>query len=113
MNQNTFGSMDIGLKIVPASGKIYDITHADTNEHSVALPAGYPANTKALIVRCSRVAGTGNIYLNSVPGASGATWQIATPNTGVWIRATDGMFYYSISVANDDWDIFAVGRIEA
>ena len=98
-------------RVVPASGKIYDITHADTNEHSVALPAGYPANTKAILIRSTRMAGTGNIYLRSVSGQTG--YLISSLWGGLWFRASDGLFYYNLSVANDDWDINAMGRIEA
>ena len=99
-----------GIRIIPASGKIYDITHADTNEHSVALPAGYPANTKAIYITCFRLAGTGFFVPRSVSGMPGAP-RIATDFGGLWIRAVNGLFYYNLHTANDDWDIFSDGYI--
>ena len=101
------------VRIVPASGKIYDITHADTNEHSVALPAGYPANTKAIIIRGVRVTGTGSFIMISTSGQSAYSWNFSQGGSGVWMRAADGLFYYSLSVANDDWDIHAIGYVTA
>lgn len=99
-------------RIVPGTGlKIYDITHADTNEHSVALPAGYPANTKALVVKANRIAGTGAFTVRSVSGVDGSGWTLNSYGSGTWLRAADGLFYYFISVAGDDWDIYAVGYI--
>ena len=102
-----------GIRIVPASGKIYDITHADTNEHSVALPAGYPANTKALIIYPLRIAGTGHFATISVSGMPAAEARRFNNNGegGMWIRAVDGLFYYRLNVANDDWDIYSNGYI--
>ena len=97
--------------VVPLSGKIADITHADTNEHSMALPTGYPANTKAIFIHPYRAAGTGQFRTNMVSGQDGPV--IASNSGGAWIRATDGLFYYKLTIANDDWDIYADGRIEA
>jgi len=96
-------------RIVPAVGKIADITHADTNEHSMSLPAVYPANTRAIYIRCARIAGTGEFQVHSVSGDAGIT-QV-TGRDVWWIRAADGLFYYALSVANDDWDIYADGYI--
>ena len=98
-------------KVVPASGKIYDITHEDTAEHSVALPAGYPANTKAIHIKANRVAGTGYFWPRSTSGVSGP--YLANEQGGLWFRAANGLFYYVINVASDDWDIMAVGYITA
>jgi len=99
------------LHIIPASGQIYDITHPDVNEHSVGLPVGYPANTRALLVMCTRMAGTGVIYLISTSGVISSRWTVSTGLAGVWVRAADGQFYHSLSVANDDWDLYAIGYI--
>jgi len=97
------------VRIVPATGKIYDITHADTNEHSVTIPVGYPGNIKALYCRFSRIAGTGQLKMISTQGTPGM--YITTQDNGLWFRAIDGLFYYSLSVANDDWDVFIYGYI--
>ena len=98
-------------RIVPATGKIYDITHADTAEHSVSLPAGYPANTKAIQIKAYRVAGTGNFQPQSLSG--GSTERVPTLYGTLWFRSTDGLFYYTLSVANDVWEISALGYITA
>ena len=98
------------FNVIPASGKIYDITHADTAEHSVALPAGYPANTKAMVVQAYRTAGTSNFHATSVSGVV-LGWKIGTALSGLWLRATDGLFYYHLEVANDVWEIYALGYI--
>jgi len=95
----------------PASGKIYDITHADINEHSVALPAGYPANTRAIWVRGLRIAGTGWMVLYSVPATSANTTTLESGRCELWFRCTDNLFHYNISTVNDDWDIHALGYI--
>jgi len=96
-------------RVLPASGKIYDITEADTAEHSVALPAGYPANTRAIQIRAERVTGTGTFQPRSVSGQTG--FAILNNGNAFWIRAADGLFYYNLGVANDDWDILAQGYI--
>ena len=111
IDQNTFGTMDRSQRIVPASGKIYDITHADTDEHSVALPAGFPANTKSITIWVNRIAGAGSLMTRSVSGQAFSTWILATNQTGIWYRAIDGLFYYRLSIANDDFDVYAVAYI--
>ena len=102
--------VDRVCRIVPASGKIYDITHADTNEHSVALPTGYPANTKILIVRQTRIAGTGGIKIFSVTGDN-IGGVLSEGNIGVWVRSADGTWLYKLTIANDDFDVYALGYI--
>ena len=100
------------LNIVSASGKIYDITHVDSNEHNVTLPAGYPQNTRAMFVSGRRVAGTGFFELRSVSGADGHLIQAVAAARGVgavWFRASDGLFYYRLTTGNDDWDIYIHG----
>ncbi len=99
------------VRITPASGKIADITHADTAEHSMALPAGFPGNTRAILVLGNRIAGTGNFVLRSVSGV-GIAGRLAHYSAHLWwVRAIDGLFYYNLTVANDDWDIYGVGYI--
>jgi len=98
-------------RIVPTTGKIYDITHADTNEHTVALPATYPANTKAIIITGIRIAGTGYVRIKSVSGGTGYDSCLDVRFQYMWIRATDGLFYYNLSVANDDFDVYATGYV--
>ena len=98
------------LDIVPASGKIYDITHADNNEHSVPLPAGYPENTQALSIRANRVSGSGVFVSRSVSGQTGVN-IFNNESAGLWIRAVDGLFYYNLNTPGDDWDIYAMGYV--
>lgn len=94
----------------PASGKIYDITHPDTNEHSVSLPSGYPANTKLLFIKVVRSSGSGFFYVGSVSGSTDKA-RVATTYGSAWVRAADGLFYYSLGTADDDFDIFSLGYI--
>ena len=96
------------VQILPTDGaKIADVTHADTVEHSMALPAGYPANTKAIIIRAARQAGTGSFRLYCPSGSfSYVLTSGGASSCGWWIRQADGLFHYSLSVANDDWDIY-------
>lgn len=98
-------------RVEPTSGKIYDITHADTNEHSVSLPTGYPANTKLLIISGQRMSGSGNLQLRSTSGVAESRWTVAPDREGVWPRAADGEFYYKLTAANDDWDIYVLAYI--
>lgn len=102
-------------RIVPATGKIYDINESDTNQHSVALPSTAPPKTRAMLVQRERVSGTGNIEIVSVPGTTGSQLGLfitAYNSSGtIWIRANDGLFYYAQTVANDDFDVYVIGYI--
>ena len=99
-----------GVRVVPGPGtKQFDLTHADTNEHSAALPAGFPAGTSMLYCRPSRIAGTGTFGPVMVSGGNRLT--VANGQPFWWIRAVDGLFYYSLSVINDDWDIYVHGYV--
>jgi len=89
--------------------KIYDITHSDTDAHSVDLPVGYPENTVALIVSVIR-AGTGNLHLR--PAALGTNMILGQNGWGMWLRSpADGKFHYALGTADDDWDVYSVGYI--
>ena len=94
-------------RIVPDSGKIYDITHADTLEHTVSLPSGYPENTRAIIISPLRVSGTGTFLISSVSG--GQVTEATSYRQMTWIRASDGLFYYKLLTSGDDWDIHSAG----
>jgi len=107
-------------RIPPASGKIADITHADTNEHSLTLaqlnavypPGNLPENTRVIYVGGTRIAGAGTLNLHSVSGQKGVTIVTGTAAyfyAVLWYRAADGRFYYSQTVANDDWDVYILG----
>jgi hypothetical protein len=98
-------------RIVPASGKIMDITHADTNEHAIALPAGFPANTRALLIMPSRQAGTSNFRILSVTGDTVGAILLSNQQCAVWVRSASGDFLYRLMAANDDWDIYCVGYL--
>jgi len=100
------------VAITPTScDKIYDITHADTDPHSVNLPASCPANTSALVVTVQRT-GSGNLYLRS--GSLGCNMILGQNGWGLWLRSiTDGKFHYGLGTANDDWDVYLIGYITA
>lgn len=96
------------LRIFPyEDGKILDITHADTNEHTATMPAGIPSNCVAMYVVPYRIGGTGQWAFRSV---SGGNDDICNSNESVvWFRAANGNWYYRLTVANDDWDIYCWG----
>ena len=98
-------------RIEPADGKIYDITHADTLEHSVGLPAGYPENTRAIIAVNARQAGTGFLRMRTTSGSSSYMPSVLGTTHAFWVRAVDGQFYYRQTVANDDFDVYALGYL--
>jgi hypothetical protein len=100
----------VGMIVSPASGKIFDITHADANEHTVPLPAGLPENTKAMLIFGDRIGGTGIFRAISTAGDGNIAYVgVANNLWGLWVRAADGLFHYKLSVAGDDWDIYVLG----
>jgi len=88
--------------------KIADITHADVNEHTLTPAAlGLPANTVAILMKADRIVGTGNLNVRTV--AAGAAMTFINGDEMFWPVDNTGVFRYSLSVANDDWDIGCYG----
>jgi len=96
--------------------KLADITHADTNEHTLTPAAlGLPANAIAVYVMCFRQSGTGAFEIATELG--GAAFTTPASDKALWPIDDTGVFRYSLSVANDDWDVFGFavvlqGRLE-
>lgn len=88
--------------------KIADLTHADTAEYTkTTTELGLPANTVALLVLATRIAGTGKFRVFTK--SSGAEMKIVHTEAGIWPIDDTGVFRYAMQVNNDDWDIFCFG----
>lgn len=97
-----------GVKVFPVDGKIADLTHADTLEHTITnTTMGLDESTVAIEIYVVRIGGTGKFQISSVSG--GARNGITTLNHAIWFKALDGLYYYRLNVAGDDWDIFGQG----
>jgi len=99
---------------VPYNGKIADITHADTNLHTLDLAAALTETRKiiAVIVMDQKITGTGvlNVYPNE--GAQSSYLSGDTMLMGFVVIA-DGTqrLQYALSVANDDFDLYCLGYV--
>jgi len=117
----TGASSPRGQIFVPYNGKIADITHADTNQHTLILANGAGTGAiagetrKIIAVQCAtvRIIGTGDfdIYPNE-----GATFMVCPgflPYTGLWTIIAPGTqrLQYSLSIVNDDWDLYCFGYV--
>ena len=90
--------------------QIADITHADTDEHTLTPTAlGVPENTKCLFVKVYRASGTGTLEILMETGGRQASLPVGglTP----WPISEDGTFRYKLSVANDDFDVYGFGYL--
>jgi len=97
------------MRFVAFNGKVADISHADINKHEITLAAmGLPTQIVAMIVATDRVAGTGNfdIYPNE-----GTVYIRAGLNFYETVVAAirNERLQYSLSVANDDFDLMCFG----
>jgi len=98
---------------VPYNGKIADITHADTNKHTLDLETALSETRKivAVILRDQRIAGTGNLQWFSNEGTLQYNKAVTMyPHTLVIADGTQ-RGQYSLTVANDDWDVFCHGYV--
>jgi hypothetical protein len=99
---------------VPYNGKIADITHADTNKHTVdlATPLG---ETRTIIGGCFgglRVSGTGALTIFPNEGITNAAWEFYTTTARLHlISAGTQRLQYALTVANDDFDLYCFGYI--
>jgi hypothetical protein len=106
---------------VPYNAKIADITHADTNKHTLTLAnaggtgaiTGETRKIIALLWTTSRIAGTGYVYSYSNEGANmqqGPTWIGSYDVTTIIANGTQRL-QYSLTVANDDFDMYCYGYV--
>jgi len=98
---------------VPYNGKIADITHADTNKHTLDLATALSETRKIIEVELAtnRIAGTGTFYPYPNEGATRS--EIISPyrGDGVVIANATQRLQYSLSAANDDWDLYCLGYV--
>jgi len=100
------------LKFVPYNGKIADITHADTAHHYLDLETALSETRKIvfLSLQVPRIAGTGNIL--AYPNEGARQCQVSGDyETTVGIAAGSQRLEYSLTVANDDFDLYCLGYV--
>ena len=100
---------------VPYNGKIADITHADTNKHTLDLATALSETRKIIAVQlgCARIAGTG--YLKPYPNEGAGSNELPTfsgygYNKVVIANGTQRL-QYALSVANDDFDLYCYSYV--
>ena len=109
-----------GQTFVPYNGKIADITHADTNQHTLALAntggtgaiAGETRKIIAAMFRGIRIAGSGVMY--GYPNSDLVDFVAMSPSASCpIIIIADGSqtLTYSLTVANDDFDLYCMGYV--
>ena len=99
---------------VPYNGKIADITHADTNNHTLNLAVALSETRKIIKVQILgvRIAGTGDIKIYPNEGASSYILQTSGYYSDECIIANGtNRMLYSLTVANDDWDLYCFGYV--
>lgn len=99
---------------VPYNGKIADITHADTNKHTLDLATVLSETRKiiAVIISTLRIAGTGTLYIYANEGTNpfymGTTENHA--ETAIIANNTQRL-QYALQDANSDWDLYCIGYV--
>ena len=106
---------------VPYNGKIADITEADTNKHTLELAnaagtgaiAGETRKIVAVNLSSTRIAGTG--YFHLYPNEGTHYLELGSWNTyprGYYAIANGTQrIQYSLTDANDDYDIYCFGYV--
>lgn len=97
---------------VPRNGKIADITHADTLEHSLNIQTalGETRRVVAITVVSERAVGTGILYAYGLTG-NPTYWLDDCHYRLPTITLVDANLYYRLSVANDDFDLYCRGYV--
>jgi hypothetical protein len=106
-------------RFVPLNAKIADITHADTVKHLLVLAngagtgaiAGETSQIISVTLTSARMAGTGEILLYSNEGARSMTLNPWGMEGTVMIMNGTQRLQYSLSVANDDFDLYCHGYV--
>jgi len=99
---------------VPYNGKIADITHADTNKHTLDLATALSETRKIIAVNltCNRIAGVGWLYVypnEEVTGYVVGTWM----NIHMLVVIANGTqrLQYRLDAVNDDHDLYCSGYV--
>lgn len=107
---------------VPYNAKIADITHADTNLHTLTLAnaggTGAIAGERRKIISISlagiQIAGAGALYVFPNEQAGGGNYCYV-PSWGnipdVVLADGTQRLQYSLSVAGNDWDLYCIGYV--
>jgi len=107
------GIKDVKHLFVPYNGKIADITHADTNKHTLDLATALaePRKIIGVFFGVERIAGTG--FFGFYPNEGVQAKYLATGGTGALIIIADGTnrLQYALTVANDDFDGYCFGYV--
>jgi len=93
-------TMDGALKI--------DITHADTDEHTLTKAAmGVEQNVVMILALFNRISGSSSFKIRTT--AAGNQMTVASGETAIWPVDDTGVFRYNLGAANDDWDVHLMG----
>jgi len=110
----------IGIQLfVPYNAKIADITHADTNLHTLTLAnaagtgaiAGETRKIISIYLKTLRIAGTGNFLRYPNEGTQYHYMIDGTTGPNNIIADNTQRLQYNLSVANDDWDLWCLGYV--
>lgn len=98
---------------VPYNGKIADITHADTNKHTLDLAAALGETRKIIAVNVFawRIGGINDIYAYPNEGATVSLIGFSYIATVVVIADGTQRLQYSLATANSDWDLYCMGYV--
>jgi hypothetical protein len=101
--------MVLGMNFYGHNEKIVaGLTEADTLRHYLDLSAYVPKNCVAIIIYASRVTGTGNLVVFPYEGTHGL--KIGSGEEFCHVVAIKNQrLQYSLTVANDVWNIFMFG----
>jgi hypothetical protein len=98
---------------VPYNGKIADITHADTDKHNLDLETALGETRKiiAVIVFVYRMLGSGMMAFYPNEAAAGVMTNADLYTHFVIIKDGTQRLQYSLTVANDDYDLYCIGYV--
>ena len=98
---------------IPYNGKIADITHADTNKHTLDLAAALSEARTIVAINgfAIRITGTGGFRVYPNEGTSYVDATGTYPWGVMLIAAGTQRLQYNQSVANDDFDLYCTGYL--
>lgn len=99
-------------RFVPYNGKIADITHADTNKHTLDLAIALSERRKIIAVMVTGIKQSGTGVFCVYPN-EGSTYLVASWEAMRFVIMADGTqrLQYNLSVANDDFDLYCFGYV--
>jgi len=100
-------------KFVPYNAKIADITHADTNKHTLALDTALSETRTiiAIIVSCERIGGAGSLQYYSNEGTTAVKGADLWSQATICMAAGTNRLQYALDTANDDFDLYCFGYV--